>query len=265
MSSLVSIRSQLAAYEPATKVQIGIKSAMGMFINAEPQLSNAECISGLREDLPPTVLYSPDALQGPATLHRLFRQYLNLKEVIYIQHPDNNRIIFGLPSMIYNNEADREFALNSLRNQTTTSNQSSNTHISLEEGIQNTLSIGETSAGRLAHNMATRFKMADDKFSGKLDENLTEYLNNYMDASNDYGLRSQQQFNYLHHLFDGEAKRFLRSNVMASCNSFSEACSLMQQQFNSLTRQSRVRKHLQKLRLGEVMTKKKCTAAEALE
>ena len=58
--------------------------------------------------------------------------------------------------MIYNNEADREFALNSLHNQITTSNQSSNTHISLEEGIQNTLSIGETSAGRLAHNMATQ-------------------------------------------------------------------------------------------------------------
>ena len=26
--------------------------------------------------------------------------------------------------------------------------------------------------------MATRFKMADYKFSGKLDENITEYLNN---------------------------------------------------------------------------------------
>lgn len=265
MSSLASIRSQLADYEPATNVQIGIKSAMGIFINAEPQLSNAECVSGLREDLPPTVLYSPDALQGPAILHRLLRQYLHLKEIIYIQHPDNNRIIYGLPSMIYNNETDCELALNSLRNQTKTSNQSSNTHISLEEGIQNTLSIGERSAGRMAHNMATRFKMADDKFSGKLDENLTEYLNNYMDASNDYGLTSQQQFNYLHHLFDGEAKRFFRSNVMSSCNSFAEACSLMQQEFNSLTRQSRVRKHLQKLRIGEIMSRKKCSVAEALE
>jgi hypothetical protein len=208
MSSLASIRSQLAAYEPATDVQIGIKSAMRMFINAEPQLSNAECVSGLLEDLPPTVLYSPDALQGPATLHRLLRQYLHLKEVIYIQHPDNNRIIYGLPSMIYNNETDLELALNYLRNQTTTSNQSSNSRISLEEGIQNTLSIGETSAGCMAHNMATRFKLVDDKFSGKLDENLTEYLNSYLDASNDYGLTYQQQFSFLHHLFDGEAKRF---------------------------------------------------------
>jgi hypothetical protein len=118
MSSLASIRSQLAAYEPITNVKIGIKSAMGMFINAEPQLSNAECISGLLEDLPPTVLYSPDALKGPATLHRLLRQYLHLKEVIYIQHLDNIRIIYGLLSMIYNNETDRELALNSLRNQT---------------------------------------------------------------------------------------------------------------------------------------------------
>jgi hypothetical protein len=106
---------------------------------------------------------------------------------------------------------------------------SSNTHISLEEGIQNTLSIEEKSAGRMAHKMATRFKMADEKFSGKLDENSTEYLNNYMDTSNNYGLTSQKQFNYLHHLFDGEAKRSFRSNVISSCNSFSEAFSLMQQ------------------------------------
>jgi hypothetical protein len=96
-SSLSSIRSQLAAYETATNVQIGIKSAMEMFINAEPQLSNAECISGLREDLPPTVLYSSEALQGRATLHHLLRKYLHLKEIIYIQHPDNKRIIYGLP------------------------------------------------------------------------------------------------------------------------------------------------------------------------
>jgi hypothetical protein len=76
--------------------------------------------------------------------------------------------------MIYNDETDRELALNTLRNQTKTLNQSSNAHLSLEEGIQNTFSIGETSAGRMEHNIATRFKMADDKFSGKLDETLTE-------------------------------------------------------------------------------------------
>jgi hypothetical protein len=265
MTSLASIRSQLAAYEPATNVQIGIKSALAMFVNAEPQLENDECISGIREDLPPNVLYSPDALQGPATLHRLLRHYLQLKNAVYTQHPENNRIIFGLISMIYNNESDCEVALNYLRSQRTSSNQSSIFQSSLEDGVQNALSIGEKSAGRIAHNMATRFKLADDKFSGKLDENLTEYLNNYMDASNDYGLTLQQKFNYLHHLFDGEAKRFFRSNVMESCNSFSEACSLMQQEFNSLTRQSRVRKHLQKLRIGEVMNRKKCSVAEALE
>jgi hypothetical protein len=85
-----------------------------------------------------------------------------------------------------------------------------------------------------------------------------------MDASNDYGL-TLQQFNYLHHLFDGEAERFFRSNVMESFNSFSEACSLMQQEFNSLSRQSRVRKHLQNLQIGEVLNRKKVKVAEALE
>jgi hypothetical protein len=90
MSSFASIRSQLAAYEPETNVQIGIKSAMGMFINAEPQLSNAECISGLREDLPPTVLYSPDALKGPATLHRLLRQCSTMSDRAFIAFGDRS-------------------------------------------------------------------------------------------------------------------------------------------------------------------------------
>jgi hypothetical protein len=98
---------------------------------------------------------------------------LKLEIAVYTQHPENSRIIFGLISMIQNNESDCEVALNSLRSQGTTSNQSSNFQSSLEDGVQNALSIGENPAGRIAHNIATRFKLADDNFSGKLDENLT--------------------------------------------------------------------------------------------
>jgi hypothetical protein len=103
MSSLASIRAKFAAFEPVTKIQIEIKSAMAVFINAEPQLGDDDCIAGIREDIPPNVLYASDALQGPSTLHRLIRQYLQLKGAVYTQHPENNRITFGLTIMIYDN------------------------------------------------------------------------------------------------------------------------------------------------------------------
>jgi hypothetical protein len=265
MSSLASIRAQFAAFEPVTTIQIEIKSAMAVFINAEPQLSDDDCIAGIREDLPPNVLYASDALQGPSTLHRLIRQYLQLKGAVYTQHPENNRITFGLTSMIYDNEADREVALTSLRSQRNPASHISTSQSSQATGTERIHNSGENFSGRVAHNMATRFKSSDDKFSGKLDENLTEYLNNYMDACQDYSLTPQQKLDYLHHMFDGEAKRFFRSNVSSNCNSYSEACSLMQSEFNSVTRQNRIRKHLQKLRLGDIMTRKTCSVTEALE
>ena len=51
MSSLASIRSQFAAYKSATNVQIGIKSEMGNFINAEPQLSKLHAFQDLVKTL----------------------------------------------------------------------------------------------------------------------------------------------------------------------------------------------------------------------
>jgi Zinc knuckle len=39
----------------------------------------------------------------------------------------------------------------------------------------------------------------------------------------------------------------------------------MQSEFNSVTRQNRIRKHLQKLRIGDIMTRKTCSVTEALE
>jgi hypothetical protein len=112
--------------------------------------------------------------------------------------------------------------------------------------------------------MATRFK-TEQKFTGKLGEDLTEHINNFMDAASDYNLTPQQKLDYMHHLFEGEANRFYRSNVVSTCANFVEAVSMMQGEFNSLTRQNRVRKHLQKLRLSLLMKNKNCSVAEGLE
>jgi hypothetical protein len=86
-----------------------------------------------------------------------------------------------------------------------------------------------------------------------------------MDAANDYNLSAKQKLDYMHHVLDGEEKWFYREKILSSCATFAEASSMMQEEFNSLTRQNRVRKHLQKLRLSTIVGNRRCTVTEALE
>jgi hypothetical protein len=64
MSSLACIRSQLTAYYPATVAKTEIKAVLTVYVNAEPQIPDDECISGLREDLPLSLLNSGKAVSG---------------------------------------------------------------------------------------------------------------------------------------------------------------------------------------------------------
>jgi hypothetical protein len=112
--------------------------------------------------------------------------------------------------------------------------------------------------------MATRFKI-EQKFTGKLGEDLTEYVSNYMDAAKDYDLTNKKNLDFMHHLLDREAKRFYRENVLSFCTNCAEATAMMQEDFNSLTRQNCVRKHQQKLRFLTIVKKKNCTVTEGLE
>lgn len=65
------------------------------------------------------------------------------------------------------------------------------------------------SESKLAHNISQRFKN-EDRFTGKLGENIEEYLGNYEVACEDYNLSETQKLRHLHNLFDEDAKRFFR-------------------------------------------------------
>jgi phage-related protein len=106
--------------------------------------------------------------------------------------------------MLYNSQSDRTAALTLLRNAASTSVDATSPNV----GDGNDNSHSEP-ASKIAHSMATRFKI-EQKFTGKLGEDLTEYISNYMDAANDYNLTNQQKMDFMHHLLDGEAKRFYR-------------------------------------------------------
>jgi hypothetical protein len=116
MSSLDSIRTQFTANDPAIVEQIETKAMLAVYINAEPQIRDDECISGLREDLPPSLLYSGKAVSGATILHRLLRNYLQLKGLVYTQSTESTRITYGLITMIYESQSDCDTALSLLRN-----------------------------------------------------------------------------------------------------------------------------------------------------
>lgn len=60
------------------------------------------------------------------------------------------------------------------------------------------------SAKKVTHNISQRFQK-EDKFSGELGENLTEYLASYDEVSDDYSLYEKQKLKFVYNLFDEEA------------------------------------------------------------
>lgn len=117
---------------------------------------------------------------------------------------------------------------------------------------------------RTAHNLATRFKFTE-KLTGNLGEYLYEHIENYLDAANDYKLDNLRKLLFFQNIFDGEAKKFYRQNVMGTSQPFIEACTKTKQEYNTITRQNTVRKYLQSLRLNSIVRAENCTITKAIE
>jgi hypothetical protein len=121
----------------------------------------------------------------------------------YTQNTESNRITLGLVDMLcYNSQSERTAALTLLRSTASTSVDATSPNV----GDDPATSHSEP-ARKIARSMATRFKN-EQKGTRKLGENLTEYISNYMDAANENNLTNQQKMDFMHHLLDGEAKRF---------------------------------------------------------
>lgn len=79
MTTLAIIKESLNDFKPNSTGHEEFNSVLTLFVEAEPQLINAELISGLKEDVLVEMQFKPDILQGPFTLYRILRDYLVLK------------------------------------------------------------------------------------------------------------------------------------------------------------------------------------------
>lgn len=257
-SGLRALQNQLNTFNPVSNAQKEIKAVLEVYFNAEPQRPNQACIEDLKQDLTVELLYCEENIKGPILLFRLLRDYLVLKGLRYQEDPENRRIMYGLIESFLDSDTDKAYARQRL------ASKNSNTTAASATDVPYTRMPEHHDDRKIAHNMAVRFKK-DDKFSGKIGEDVNEYIFNYKEAAIDYELSTDQMLKYFHNLFDGEAKSFYRHHVQTYCTSFEEASTKIQLEFNSIARQNRVRKYLQSLSLTSIMEEKSCSVAEGLE
>ena len=258
--TLSSIKTLLNGFEPQSVVGKEVKATLSLYINLEPQLSKAEVIAGLKEALPAEILFHNDVINGPTILFKILRDYLLLQDFTYTPYPNQIRISWGIANSFFDDRDDKELAiarLNSLRGNPrpphpTPSPSPSPNNIEEKER-------------KLAHNISQRFKNVDDRFQGKSGEDIEEYFKNYETAIIDYKIDDTLKLQYLHNLFDDEAKRFYRDNVYQTSATYGEAKMKMVAQYNNVTTQNRMRQYLQNLKLSSVMEKENCDVTAGLE
>lgn len=160
--------------------------------------------------------------------------------------PENIKIGYGLIYCIFDSYADKAYASQRLAEWRT-----ANTTAPLSDVVEIRTSDNNDDK-RLAHNMQSRFKI-HKTFSSKIGENVNRFLANYNEAANYYNSNLSQKLRYVHNLFDGEEDQYCKRYVQPVCSSFTEACTKMQHNFRSITRQNRGWKYFQNISISSVM------------
>ena len=132
----------------------------------------------------------------------------------------------GFPAIVFESKADKNKAYEAVLICTSTASVAekspggmagpvrgaASSEIRNNGNVSSTSSHQDNEMRRIAYSIALRFR-SDDKFSGKLGEDLSEAINLYLDAANDYELNHEHRLKYFHNIYEGEARRFYRLKV----------------------------------------------------
>lgn len=94
----------------AAKPRSELKAGLEVYVNRNPQLSNEECTSWLKEDLSADLIYWDEIMRGPGSLYRIVGNYLPLIVSQYTPHLDTQIIMRGLAYCFFS-DGDSEYAL----------------------------------------------------------------------------------------------------------------------------------------------------------
>eukprot|EP00171_Calliarthron_tuberculosum_P023415 IDg23415t1 len=226
----------------------------------ESAMTGVQVREAFAEMYPPAVLFSPKLMAMPA-VHSSLRDWLNSRGANLAIH-STRRVIMTLASSLYDESEDREAAMEIAGQIVAEGRRSSrSTAAATSTGVEVTTrsNIGAASGfqpreDKTAHNMGMRFRDKDTKFSGDIGQSWMEYVAEYQQVARDYGLSPAQKKQYLHNLLRGDAKRFYLDQVDNQVNNFNQAVLVIENEYNSVVRQNRVKTYLGTLRLSKFVT-----------
>lgn len=147
----------------------------------------------------------------------------------------------GLVTMIYTQNEHRDKALallDATENLSTTTNTQSSPQIvlSVHIGVDQKLRS-------IVYAIKNHFKK-EDRFTGKIWEEINEYMTICIETRNYLNINSDQKMKLLHHTSVDGGKWMYRSSIPNKANSFVETCDILRQKFHSPTPQNHIRKNL---------------------
>lgn len=104
-------------------------------------------------------------------------------------------------------------------------------------------------------DVANRLKNNENKYGGRDDENLQEFLDQYFLISDDCQLSQTERLQYLHNIFKGEALNFYKNEVKGKEHTLGGAIAKIQNYFNGIDEQQRVKAELNLLSLESFVRK----------
>eukprot|EP00171_Calliarthron_tuberculosum_P023645 IDg23645t1 len=209
---------------------------------------------------PPAVLFSPKIMAMPS-IYSSLRDWLNGRGANLAKH-STRRVIMTLASSLYDESDDREAAMEIAgqivaEGRRSTRSTIAGTSAGAAESTRSNTGSASGAPGRedrTAHNIGMRFKEKESKFSGDIGQSWIEYVAEYQQVARDYGLSPSQKKQYLHNLLRGDAKRFYLDQVDNQVNNFNQAVQVIENEYNSVVRQNRVKTYLSTLRLSKFVT-----------
>lgn len=202
--------------------------------------------------VPPASLFSKEICDLSA-VHTELRDFLDSRGANLQQH-SSHRITMTLAHSLYEEPEDTQAAVETAR-ATVAVGHRTRSDFSRQSGqapppvtaSASTIPHG-TTTDRLAHNVAMRLKHNENKFSGDLGECWMEFVDEYLQISRDYSLTPIQKLQYMHNLLRGDAKRYFLDRVDGYATGFQQAVSMIEEEYNSQVRQTRVKNYLSSIR-----------------
>lgn len=193
MTSLASIQKSLSEHNPTSTISAECKAALSYYVHADPQLSDGEFIEELQQKLPVELLYCDKLLRGPTAIYRIVGGYLVVKGFNYEMAPGSNWLTRGLAKCFFNDKEDKQYAFRCLDNLRNSGHQPDAANPAAPQAAVILENNDLFDKNKAAHDILQRFKK-ESLFTGKLGENISQFLASYEEASADYGLNGAQNF-----------------------------------------------------------------------